>query len=213
MPILNGRPLIEYAIKSAKKSRFVNKVIVLTDNPDTAKAVTLMGAEVPFIRPPELSLPSVGIESVLQYSLREMEKNGIFFDLIIHMGVHAPFRPVNLIDTLIELLFHNGFDSVFPGIPTYKSCWKQGDDGFKRIDEGFMARHVKKPVHIGYPALACVTYPEFIREARLLGGKIGIYEILDIFSTIEITDIASQNLAEKVFPDWWLNRGKKGDVE
>jgi len=207
---LNKRALAEYTIISARQSRFIDKVVVLTDNEETARAAEKMGAEVPFIRPTELSRPDVGIEKVLQYSLSELEASGNFFDLIVHMGVHAPFRPKNLIDKLIKLLFHNGFDSVFPGSPTYKSCWRQGENGFQRIDEGFIARTIKKPIHIGYPALACVTYPEFIRQGRLLGEKIGIYEILDVFSTIEITDQASLSLAEKIFPGWWKGQTKGG---
>lgn len=199
---LCGKPLVEYTLERAKQSRFVDKIIVSTDNPKIAKIAKKFGAEVPFIRPPELSLPEVGIEKVLQYSLKQLEKKGYFADLIVHLGVHAPFRSRYLIDMLIELLFHNGFDSVLTGYPTYKSCWRQTKDGFQRIDEGFIARKVKKPIHIGYPALACVTYPEYIRNGRLLGDKVGIYEILDLFSTIEVIDKISQELAEKVFSNW-----------
>lgn len=205
---LCGRPLIEYTLERAKQSRFIDSIIVSTDNPEIAKISKRLGAEVPFIRPLELSLPEIGIEKVLQYTLAELEKKGHFADLIVHLGVHAPFRTPYLIDTLIELLFHNGFDSVLPGRPTYKSCWQHDDHGFKRIDEGFTPKKIKKPVHIGYPALTCVTYPEFIRDNRLLGHRVGIYEILDIFSTIEIIDSASLELAEKVFADWWKNQNR-----
>ncbi|MBT6563789.1 MAG: hypothetical protein HON76_14810 [Candidatus Scalindua sp.] len=62
---------------------------------------------------------------------------------------------------------------------------------------------MKKPLHIGYPGLACVILPNFIRDGRLLGDKVEILEILDIYSTIEIKNEASLEMAEKIFPDWW----------
>lgn len=207
---LGGKPLIEYTIERASESRFVDRIIISTDSAEMAGISEKLGAEAPFLRPRELSLPEIGIEKVLQYSLSKLESRKIYPDIIVHLGVHAPFKPASLIDTLIEMVFHNGFDSAFPGHPTYKSCWRQDKGGFQRIDEGFVSRKMKKPVHIGYPALACVTYPQFIREGKLLGDRVGIYEILDIFSTIEITDKASYELAEKTFADWWKKQKKSG---
>ncbi|NQT47290.1 MAG: glycosyltransferase [Candidatus Omnitrophica bacterium] len=206
---LCGRPLIEYTLERAKESKFIDKVIVSTDNPEIAEISRGFGAEAPFRRPVELSLPEVSIEEVLKYSVMELEGMGQFADLVIYLGAHAPFRPHNLIDGLIELLFHNGLDSALCGQPTYKSSWQQQGDTFMRLDEGFAARKVKKPIHSGYPGLACVTYPEFIRQGRLLGDKVGIFEIIDLFSVIEITDAKSQQLAEKAFPDWWKKENSR----
>lgn len=209
---LCGRPLVEYAIERAKESEFIDRVIVSTDNPEIAKIAKRCGAETPFLRPAELSSADVGIEKVLQYSLAEIEKQGMLADLIVYIGVHAPFRPTDLIDTLIELLFHNGFDSALPGQPIYNSCWHKENGGFHRIDEGFIPRKTKKPVYIGHPALCCVNYPEFIRDGRLLGDNVGIFEITDRFLTMEIADKASHELAEKIFSDWWAKQKKKAEV-
>jgi rhamnosyltransferase len=200
---LCGRPLIEYTLERAAESQFIDTVIVSTDNHQLAKLAKKFDAKVPFIRPPRLSAADVGIEQVLKYSLSEIEKSGNLPDLIVYLGIHAPFRPVNLIDTLVELLFLNNFDSVFAGRPTYKSCWRQSADDFQRVDEGFTPRQVKRPLFIGYPALGCVTYPWFIRDGKLLGNRIGIYETTDFLPTLEVTDTTQLALAKKIFRPWW----------
>jgi hypothetical protein len=54
-----------------------------------------------------------------------------------------------------------------------------------------------------------VTYPEFIRKGRLLGDKVGIFEVLDYFSTLEIKDPEESKLASRIFPEWWENEERK----
>lgn len=42
-----------------------------------------------------------------------------------------------------------------------------------------------------------------LRGGRLLGDKVGILEVLDVYSTIEVKDELSLNMASKLFPEWW----------
>lgn len=203
MEYFSGEPLIKYTIDKAKESKLLDKLVVSTDNSEILKYSKKVGSDISFLRPVDLSQDSVGIEKVLQYTLAKLENEmNILPDVIVYLGVQSPFRPKGLIDELIKLLTSTGFDSVLPGYPTYKSCWIDESNSIKRIDEGFIPRSMKKPIHIGYPGLACATLPSFIREGRLLGDKVEILEILDIYSTIEIKDKASLELAERVFPEW-----------
>lgn len=206
MEYLSGEPLIKYAIDSAKESKLIDKLVISTDNPEIVEYSKKRGVDIAISRPSDLSREDIGLEKVLQYTLNRLEGDmNILPDVLVFLGVQSPFRPKGLIDELIRLLFRTGFDTVLPGYPTYKSCWINDGDSIKRIDEGFIPRHMKKPVHIGYPGLACVTMPNFVREGRLLGDKVEILEILDIYSTIEIKDKASLELAEKIFPYWRKN--------
>ena len=50
-----GKPLIAYAIEAARDSGFFDHIIVSTDSEEFADVVREYGAEVPFMRPPELA--------------------------------------------------------------------------------------------------------------------------------------------------------------
>ena len=50
---LNGKPLIAYTIEEAKKSEYINRIVVSTDNEEIANISKKYGAEVPFLRPLE----------------------------------------------------------------------------------------------------------------------------------------------------------------
>src|SRR3989338_4843413 len=53
--LLNGRPLIEYIIKTGLQSNNLDKLIVSTDSKEIRKISVESGASVPFLRPEELA--------------------------------------------------------------------------------------------------------------------------------------------------------------
>ena len=52
---LGGKPLIAYTIEAARQSKIFNRVIVSTDQKEIADISAFYGAEIPSIRPKELS--------------------------------------------------------------------------------------------------------------------------------------------------------------
>jgi CMP-N-acetylneuraminic acid synthetase len=200
---LSGRPLIEYTIDRCKQSKFIQRVIVSTDNPELAQLAKKMGAESPFLRKKELSAEYVDLDRVLQFSLDEIEKLQIFPDVLAVLEITYPFRPKDLLDTMIQQLIDKGLDSVIPVRTEYKSCWINKNNEFKRIDQGFMPRSIKVPLYIGLMGLGCVTHPTFLREGNRLGDKVGFVEVADPFSAIEVRDSIDFVKADKLITDWW----------
>lgn len=199
---IGEKPLIEYTLKQALSSKYVDKVIVSTDNPELANFSKLMGANAPFLRDKSLSKDYIDIEKVLQYSLNQIEEMKIYPDLVVYLEITFPFRPKGLIDAMIEQLIKGGFDSMMVAKKENKSIWKEDNGRIERIDEGNVPRQYKKASYIGIKGLCCVTHPEFIREATLLGEKIGIYEVNDMISHLEVRDERDFELA-KILLDFW----------
>ena len=53
--VFAGKPMIAYAIEAAQKSGLFSRIVVSTDDEEVAKISREIGAEVPFMRPAELS--------------------------------------------------------------------------------------------------------------------------------------------------------------
>ena len=53
--LFNGKPIIAYSIEAALTSECFDTVIVSTDDNEIAKIATKYGAQVPFMRPDEIS--------------------------------------------------------------------------------------------------------------------------------------------------------------
>lgn len=183
---LNNKPLLKYTIDRALESKYIKRVIVSTDNADTAKVAKEMGAEAPFIRDLRFSEAHVNLSQVLAYSLEEVEGLKILPDVIVSLEITFPFRPKGLIDDMILQLSRNGLDSVIAAKRENKAIWKQGARGIVQLEEGLTPRQFKDPTFIELRGVGCVTHPEFLREGDLFGRKIGMYEVPDPYAHLEV---------------------------
>lgn len=97
---LNHKELIYWTIYAARKSKYINKIIVSTDSNKIAKTAIKYGAEVPFLRSKKISQDkSNTIDAVLSVISKYKEK----FDNIILLQPTSPFRNFKNIDESIKL--------------------------------------------------------------------------------------------------------------
>jgi len=109
---LLGKPLIVWTIEQAKKSKYIDKLIVSTDDKTIAKISKKYGAEVPFLRPKELARDSTKIIDVILNLLSLLKKENYIPDIIALLQPTSPLRTVKDIDNAIELFLKNKCESV-----------------------------------------------------------------------------------------------------
>lgn len=86
----HGLPLIAYSIKAALESNLFDKVIVTTDDEEIAKIAKEYGAEVPFLRPKELSDDFTGTGDVVKHAIDYLKEHGEAFDYACTIYATAP---------------------------------------------------------------------------------------------------------------------------
>ena len=69
-----GKPMIAWAIEAAKNSGCFDHIIVSTDDTEIAKVAKDWGADVPFMRPKELSDDHTATRPVINHAIKECEK-------------------------------------------------------------------------------------------------------------------------------------------
>lgn len=92
MKMLADKPLIAYTIEAALKSEIFSKVIVSTDSREIARIAQQYGAEVPFLRPAEISGDSVSSDEVILHALHFFEEKGEHFQQVCKLQPTSPFR-------------------------------------------------------------------------------------------------------------------------
>lgn len=114
-----GHPLIAYSIMAARQAETVTRVIVSTDDPQIADAAREYGAEVPFMRPDELSQDSTLDLPVFQHALAWLIANEVYApEVVVQLRPTSPVRPVGLVDEAVRLLLTNPeADSVRGVVP------------------------------------------------------------------------------------------------
>ena len=101
---LLGIPLIAYTIEAAKESN-LERVIVSTDSPEIASIARRYGAEVPFLRPKELSSNNAKAMGVVRHCLSWLEENENWKpEAVAYLQPTSPMREAHHIDSGISLL-------------------------------------------------------------------------------------------------------------
>ncbi|WP_299475876.1 glycosyltransferase [uncultured Roseibium sp.] len=207
----NG-PLLKYAIRQAQASPSIDRVIVSTDSEETAELAKSLGAEAPFLRPEHLSDDIVGIGDVLQWTLEEVEQLYGVPDLVVVLGETYPFRPDTLIEDMISLTLDQGFDAVIAGQSESRHIWFRDRDG--QIEDSSepvsTPRNLRdKHALVGLFGLGCVTHPMNIRLGDPLSGRLGIVEVSDPLSRIEVRDQKTMQLTEPMLINWRTANGSE----
>jgi pseudaminic acid cytidylyltransferase len=85
-----GKPLIAYSIELALKSEIFDRVIVSTDDEEITKIAKKYGAEVPFVRPKELSDDFTSSGDVVNHAIKFLKNNGEEFKYVCTIYATAP---------------------------------------------------------------------------------------------------------------------------
>jgi CMP-N-acetylneuraminic acid synthetase len=90
--LLCGKPLIAWSVEAGLASKALERLIVSTDDPVIAAAAEDAGAEVPFLRPPELSQDSTPHLPVIQHALESMIATGLEVSHVVVLQPTSPLR-------------------------------------------------------------------------------------------------------------------------
>jgi len=109
----HGKPVLAWAIESAKAAKSVKRVFVNTDDEEIREIALRYGAEVPFLRPAALAQDTMGIEPVLLDALAWLKGHeGYEPHAIALLMPTNPMRTPEAIDEAVALFEKTGADSV-----------------------------------------------------------------------------------------------------
>jgi CMP-N,N'-diacetyllegionaminic acid synthase len=100
---LAGFPLIAYSIAAGRLSKLIYRVIVSTDDEKIARIARRYGAEVPFLRPKNISRDNSTDKEFFLHAINWLRKNEKFMpELIVHLRPSTPFRAKGIVDDAIR---------------------------------------------------------------------------------------------------------------
>jgi len=103
--LLGGHPLIAYSIAAAQLASQIDRIIVSTDSIEYASIAREYGAEVPFLRPPEISGDNSTDYECIKHILNWMQNEENFLpSYLVHLRPTTPLREPIYIEKAIECL-------------------------------------------------------------------------------------------------------------
>jgi len=105
--LLGGHPLLSYRIKSVIDTDFGYDIWISTDSKEYALIAKEYGAEVPFIRPIELSNDTSSSTAVVLHAMEHAKKNNKEYDYIGVLEPTSPFIKSRHLNEAVNLLQEN----------------------------------------------------------------------------------------------------------
>lgn len=102
--LLNGIPLVAWPIKTALESRYIDRVIVSTDDEMIAKIALEYGADVPFLRPVELSQDDSPSSQAIIHAVKFCIDADGEYDYIVLLEPTSPLTDTADVDKALEVL-------------------------------------------------------------------------------------------------------------
>lgn len=169
LPLL-GKPLITWAIDHAKAVKRIARVIVSTDCDEIARVARESGAEVPFLRPPELAQDNSNEWLVWRHALAYLKSDeGAYPDALIAVPATAPLRAVSDLERCLDEYEKSGADIIVTVTDANRSPYfnmvKVRDDGTVGLvipPESAVFRRQDAPVVYDMTTVAYVARPEFV---------------------------------------------------
>jgi len=109
---LNGQPLIAYAIKAALGTKYNLDVVVSTDDAEIASIAKHYGADVPFLRPKEISDSNTTLILVAKHAMEYFISIGRHYDAVLSLQPTAPLIQSKTIENTISKLYDSDFTSI-----------------------------------------------------------------------------------------------------
>ncbi len=107
-----GKPLIAWSIDTAFGTNLLDAVVVSTDDPQIASVAKQYGAEVPFLRPPELAGDTASSIDVVLHAIDTLKVSGREFDIVVLLEPTSPLRESDDIRAALEKMLVAGAGAV-----------------------------------------------------------------------------------------------------
>ena len=106
---LGNKHLVGWIINAAKKSKYINRIIVSTDNKKYAKISKKYGAEVPFLRDKRYAKDDSNEIDFIKFTIKKLEKLENYNPhIIVRLLATCPFqRPTDIDKTISKVLQKN----------------------------------------------------------------------------------------------------------
>lgn len=133
--LFRGKPLLTWSIEQARACRYPMRIVVSTDSEEYAAIARTAGAEVPFLRPAEISQDWSIDEELFVHALRWLQENEKYApDILVHLRPTYPTRSVETLNRCLEkfLEIRGDYDSLRTVVPTEKTPYKM----YRLIDMG-----------------------------------------------------------------------------
>ena len=176
--LMNNKPLISYSIEIAKKSQYVDDVVVTTDNSELALLSEKSGASV-IRRSGDLTDDDVSLEAIIYDAMVQKEKLAFDeYDIVIIIQPNSPLLKVATLDNAIEKFEDFAIETVIGCIEDSHLSWGY-DENNQRYFPNYIERVKKQDLPKSFRESGAIVASRrgWIHEDSYIGSSIDLIEL------------------------------------
>ena len=188
--IVNGHPLVYYAIKNALASKYITDVIISTDSPEVRIIASQMGAICKW-RDGSLCGDDITLDSVVYDAIPKDRQ----WDYIVTMQPTSPTLKVETLDAAIKYSIENGLDTCISAINAPHLSWREENgkkvpNYAKRLNRQFLpADYIETGAFV-------ISKCDIVTNNTRIGVKTDVFELseqeaidIDTFSDLRVASM------------------------
>ncbi len=206
-----GKPLIAWSIECALSVKAIDQVIVSTDSEEIAEISKKYGAEVPFMRPPELATDESPEWLSWRHALDYMRhSSGSLPQVMVSLPATSPLRVASDVESCLDEFSKGACDVVVTVTEAHRNPYfnmvKEKSDGTVAlvIEDFQVSRRQDAPIIRDLATVCYVANPEFVLshnsifEGRVKAVNVPKERAIDIDSLLdfEIAEFISSTRRE-----------------
>ena len=204
--MLSGKPLIAWSIEAGLSSKYVDRVIVSTDDQEIANISKQWGADVPFIRPDELASDSATTMDTIVHALNSVDNAAETYAYILLLQPTSPLRTSAHIDEAVELMVERSADSVI-GVSEVLHPYEWSNTLPENLSmDDFISKEAYFTRSQDFPkryqingAIYLIKKDSMLLSGRMISDINSVAYIMDKLYSIDIDDEYDFLLAESLF--------------
>lgn len=182
MRLMNGKPLIAYAIENALASRYVDKVLVSSDSEEVLAFASQYDNVLALGRESRLAQDAVTLDPVVYDAISRCEADGLF-DVVVTLQPTSPLLSVETLDAALAYFLSSELDTLISVVNNPHLSWMEDSSG--RVFPAYEKRLNRQqlPRHYVETGAFLVSRRECVTPAGRLGNSVGVFEVPEAEST------------------------------
>lgn len=180
--LMNGQPLIAYAIKNGLNSKYITDVVVTTDDKEIEYIAKQYGAEV-IKRDPKLADDKTTLDPVIYDAMiKDENKKNKKYDIIITLQPTSPVLKTETLDKAIEQFLDSDYDTYISATNKPHLAWTKNNGKIVPSYEKRVNRQQLPPNYLEAGAFF-ISKRDNVTENTRIGKNVSVYEIPEEEST------------------------------
>lgn len=174
--LMNGKPLIYYAINNAKNCGLIADIVVSTDDPEIISVVENYDVNI-IERDKNLALDNITLDPVIFDALNQMEREKkVEYDVVLTLQATSPLLKLETLESALNYFIDSDADTCISVVNKPHLAWTKKEGKYIPLYEERLNRQLLPPRYSETGAFL-IARRDCVTKSSRIGEKVTVFEV------------------------------------